>query len=261
MKKLFLIGCLLLTAACSSLAEGTATPLAASTPSPAPPTRTPTEAATATPTSPPAPTPTSTPPPRYFTDEFDIVPPNWAILQSSGAEAPVVDISAGSLTFTLTEPYTWVYVIHGSHDYTNVYIETSADNREAGPVSLGLVCRYSEANGWYEFNISEDGTYNVLFGQWLADGVAQYQPIASDVSEYILQGGLDAGGQPILGNTFGLDCKEDTLWLYLNGKLFRKLDVSRFGLKEGRVGLALASFENVPVMAGFEWVRIGPSAE
>lgn len=252
MKKIFLIGCLLLTVACSSVAGQTATPRAESTPSPAAPTRTPTEAPPPTATFTPAPTLTPIPPPRYFTDEFEGPLPNWAILQSSGAEAPVVDITDGSLTFSLTEPYTWIYIVYGSHEYTNVYIETSAGSSESEPVSLGLICRYSEDNGWYEFNISEDGTYNVLFGQWLAQGVAQYQPIASDVSEYILRDAV---------NTFGMDCKEDTLWLYLNGKLFRKLDVSRFGLKEGRVGLAAASFENVPASAGFGWVRIGQSGE
>ncbi|MFZ5880531.1 MAG: hypothetical protein ACOY0R_14280 [Chloroflexota bacterium] len=253
MKKIFLIGCLLLTAACSSVGGQTPTPRTESTPSPVLPTRTPTEAATATLTPSPAPSLTPTPSPRYFTDEFELVPPAWAILQSSGAEAPVVDNPNGILTLFLTEPYSWVYVMYGAHEYTNVYIEASAASSESEPVSLGLVCRYSEANGWYEFNVSEDGTYNVLFGQWLADGVAAYQPIAADVSEYI----HTDGGQ----NQVGLDCQENTLWLYLNGKLFRKLDVSRFGLAEGKVGLAAASFENTPAAAGFDWVKVGQTGQ
>ena len=72
--------------------------------------------------------------------------------------------------------------------------------------------------------------------------------VASAVSEYV-----NLGGEK---NEIGLACQEDTLWLYLNGKLFRKLDVSRFGLQEGRLGLAAASFENLPVTAAFDWVRV-----
>ncbi|HEY6073159.1 MAG TPA: hypothetical protein VIV15_07150, partial [Anaerolineales bacterium] len=75
-----------------------------------------------------------------------------------------------------------------------------------------------------------------------------YTPIASAASEYIKPGAEQ--------NEVGLDCQEDILWLYLNGKLFRKLDVSRFGLGQGRLGLAVSSFENLPVIAAFDWLTV-----
>ena len=50
---------------------------------------------------------------------------------------------------------------------------------------MGLVCHYDEQDGWYEFNISNDGTYNLLYGQWLAEEIARYTPILNDTSERI----------------------------------------------------------------------------
>lgn len=248
MKKLLILGCLILTAACQ---PATAPPAPESSP-----TATnipPTAAATLTPepTLTPSPLP-PTPLPRFFTEEFDGSLPAWSLLQSSGETTPQVEVENGELVLTLPSPYTWTYVLIGVEEYTDARIEAALGNRSPGPSSLGLLCRYSEANGWYEFNISEDGTYNVLFGQWLAAGVADYQPIASDFSEYIQQGAV---------NQAGLECRENTLWLYLNGKLFRKLDVSRFGLTQGRLGLAAASFENSPVIAAFSSVTVGQSGE
>ena len=116
------------------------------------------------------------------------------------------------------------------------------------PSSTGVICRYSEEKGWYEFNISRDGTYNILLGQWLAEGIVQYAPILYDESEYI---------KPDLpAFEIGLACQESTLWVYINGKLIRKVDVARFGLSAGKIGLAVASFENVPVISAFGWMKV-----
>ena len=249
MKKLLFIGCLLLTVAC----QPTESTLA---PSPTPISATQTPPATATVTPEPTLTPTPVPPTpllRFFTEEFDGTLPAWSILQSSGESSPQTSVENGTLVFTLPSRYDWAYTIIGAEEYSDARIDASLDNRSTSPSSLGLICRYSESNGWYEFNISEDGTYTVLFGQWLSAGVAEYQPIASDASEYIHRDGAE--------NQIGLDCQGNTLWLYLNGKLFRKLDVTRFGLTEGKLGLAVASFQNAPIIAGFNWVKVGQSGE
>jgi hypothetical protein len=249
MKKLLLLGCLLLTAACQ---PSTPAPAPESTPTATLLSPTATASVTPEPTLTPSPIP-PTPLPRFFREEFDGVFPSWSLLQSNGDSAPQTAVDNGTLTFTLASPYEWAYVILGAEEYTDAHITVRFDSRSASPSALGVVCRYSEANGWYEFNISEDGTYNVLFGQWLAAGVADYQPIASDFSEYIRPNGE--------ANEVGMDCQGNTLWLYLNGKLFRKIDVTRFGLTGGRLGLSMASFENAPVVAGFEWVQVGQSGE
>jgi hypothetical protein len=192
--------------------------------------------------------PTPTALPRFFTEEFEGVPPDWSILQSNSASETGTRIDDGALFFELGHPYQWTYAIIGTQEYSDVRIDVMVQSRGTSPEALGVLCRYSEANGWYEFNIGSDGTYSVLFGQWLDEGVAQYSPIAADASIYLKPGGEQ--------NEVGLACQEDTLWLYLNGKLFRKLDVSRFGLTQGKLGLAAASFENIPVIGAFDWLKV-----
>lgn len=237
-----------LLAACQPSAVPTSLPnaavtLTASLPPPSPsPTFTPE----------PAPTPTLPPPtplPRFFTEQFEGGVPAWAMLQSNADTPPAVLLQDGALVFEIQQPYQWAYTILGTQEYTDVRLDALVQSRGTGPEALGLVCRYSEADGWYEFNISSDGSYSVLFGQWLEKGVATYSPIAAADSEYLKRGGEQ--------NEIGLACQEDTLWLYINDKLFRKLDVARFGLRQGRLGLAAASFENLPVTAAFDWVKVG----
>lgn len=235
----------LLLAACQPVpaAAPTTAPVSTLTPTSVPATVTPTVLPTATFTAVPP-----TPLPRFFTEEFDGTAPAWSLLQSNGETPPAVRLQDGALILDLQQPYQWTYAILGAEEYVDVRLDALVQSRGTGPEALGLVCRYSEANGWYEFNISSDGSYSVLFGQWLEDGIATYSPIAAAESEYLKRGGEQ--------NEIGLACQEDTLWLYLNGKLFRKLDVARFGLREGRLGLAAASFENLPVTASFDWVKV-----
>jgi hypothetical protein len=114
---------------------------------------------------------------------------------------------------------------------------------------MGLICRYDEQDGWYEFNISNDGSYNVLQGQWLAEGVATYTPILDDSSDQI------ARGNSI--NEIGLGCYDDIVQLYINGQLIRNLNVEHIGLTGGKVGLSMGSFEEPPVILSFDWVQVG----
>ena len=129
-----------------------------------------------------------------------------------------------------------------------VHLEASIASTGSSANYMGLICSYTEQDGWFEFNISSDGSYNVLYGQWLGVGVASYMPIADGGSEYINTGNAT--------NEIGLSCQADTLQLYINRKLFRNIDVSRFELSGGKVGLAVASFQEVPVILGFDWVKV-----
>jgi hypothetical protein len=241
MKRFILLGFLLLSACQAS---------PAATPQPGPTRSLPTPVpATPTPTLIPSPTLTSTPPPRYFIEDFEGLPAYWSTLYASGGNGNTEVYSrSGWLHFELSDPNTWVYAIFGAHEYESVHIETRIENRASDVHYAGLLCFYDEQAGWIEFNLSGDGTFNLLFGQWLAEGIARYTPILYDTSPYILT------DSPI--NDMGLDCYEGIVQLYFNGKLFRKLDVSRFELSRGKVGLAVASFEITPVILGFDWVKV-----
>jgi hypothetical protein len=251
MKRMLLTGLFLLTACLPSTGDNR----------PATPELTSTSAATATrliPTLMPAtatqtptqlPTSTPEPPPRFFTEEFDSAPVHWSILSASGDASQVETLDQdGKLTFELYTSNAWLYAIYGAHEYETVHVEASIESTGSDTNYMGLICSYTEQDGWFEFNISSDGSYNVLYGQWLGVGVASYIPVADGGSEYINTGNAT--------NEMGLGCQGDTLQLYINGKLFRNIDVSRFELNGGKVGLAVASFQEVPVILGFDWVKV-----
>jgi hypothetical protein len=243
MKKLFLIGCLILITACQS---APATPQASETSAPIAATQTPLPTATATMTFTPAPTFTPTPVPLFFTEEFNADLGAWASFQTGGAEAPTVTLENDFLRIDFPAPNTWYYAIHSAHEYSGVFVSAKFSGTPTG--SLGLICNYSESKGWYEFNIASDGTYSILFGQWMAEGIAQYTPIAVDGSEYIQAGNLTY--------EIGLTCQDNILMPHINGKLFRKVDVTRYGLTEGKIGINASSFEDVPMIATFDWVKV-----
>jgi len=204
---------------------------------------------TATETLTPAPTFTPEPPPQFFIEEFDDAPAYWSTLYASGDESRVKILDENSkLIFELDGPNAWIYAMYGAHEYETVHIEARVESTGSSANYMGLVCSYQEQDGWLEFNISSDGSYAILYGEWLGDGVASYMPITDGVSEYINTGNAT--------NEIGLDCLSDTLQLYINGKLFRNIDVSRFELDGGKVGLAVASFDEVPVTLGFDWVKV-----
>lgn len=250
MKKLFLIGLFLLGACLPPLGNQSSPPEPTFSPEASATRITPTARPfTVTPSIVPTATATRLSPERYFIEEFDVMPTYWSTLYASG-DSERVDVlnQDGLLTFEIYEPITWLYTIYGAFEYERVHFETRVVSRGTEINSMGLVCHYDEQNGWYEFNISNDGAYNLLYGQWLAVGIARYTPIINDTSERIERGSAI--------NEIGLDCYEHIVQLYINGKLIRKMDVSNFGLTGGKIGLSLGSFEKMPVILSFDWVKV-----
>jgi hypothetical protein len=246
MKK-FLIGCLFLLTACQSAMP---TPVASPIP-------TGTLPASPTPilvpfTDTPVPTPTielsPTPLPRLFTNEFDSPLDGWVILQTGNDAAPKVNTENSNLILQMDTPFTWVYAVYQGQDYGDIRIDARMANQAGSPASLGLICRYSETDGWLEYNVSSDGTYNVLYGQWLASGVADYLPVLSSSSNAIQPSGAS--------QEIGLLCSGTTLSLFIDQTLIRNVDVSRFELTSGKIGITTSSFENTPVIAAFDWVKV-----
>jgi len=249
MKNIILIGCLILITACLSPSGGqTATP----TPEPIlAPTETPLPTPIpATSTLEPTPTlePSPTPLPRFFTSQFDSTLAGWVILQAGSETVPNATATNGKLTMQMDVPYTWLYSLYSEQVYSDVKIETSFSNNASTPTSIGLVCRYTEENGWFEYNVSTDGTYNVLIGKWLATGIADYIP----VTDGSLSGEIITGGSQKIGFT----CLGPTLQLYFNDTLIRNMDVSQYNLSEGKVGFTASSYENAPVSVSFESISI-----
>jgi len=181
----------------------------------------------------------------YFTEGFESDLSAWVTFQTGGTTLPILEIENGHLRLDINSSNVWFYAIHDIHDYPDVHVSARVAATSSG--ALGLICRYGE-NGWFEYNISSDGKYSVLFAQWLGEGIAQYSPIRTDESEYLQPGEL--------AYEIGLTCQGNYLMLHVNGKLFRKLDVSRYALTSGRIGLSFASFEEVPMIAAVDWVQV-----
>lgn len=244
MKK-FLLGCLFFLAACQ---EATPTPLALPSPTTTlPPTQ------TLVPfTDTPAPTPTielsPTPLPRLFTNEFDSPLAGWSILQTGSNTAPKVNAENSHLILQMDTPFTWAYSVYDAQEYGDIRIDARFTNQGGSPASIGLICRYSETDGWLEYNVYSDGTYSVLYGHWLADGIADYLPVLSAASNAILPSGSS--------QEIALICSGTTLSLLIDQIVIRSVDVSRFELAGGKVGLSVSSFENTPVIAAFDWVKV-----
>jgi hypothetical protein len=230
----------------TACASPTSVPTQAELSSPITATQTPLPTATATMTFTPAPTFTPTPIPLFFTEEFNTDLGAWASFQTGGAAAPAVNLENDFLRIDFPAPNTWYYAIYNAHEYSGVFVSAKFSGTPTG--SIGVICNYSESNGWYEFNVSSDGTYSILFGQLLAEGIAQYTPIAVDSSEYLTAGNLDY--------EIGMTCQDNILLPHINGKLFRKMDVSRYGLTEGEIGINASSFDEVPTLATVDWVKV-----
>lgn len=246
MKK-FLIGCILFLPACQ---QGASTPEVTFLPtSTIPPSSTPTFLpATDTPQPTPTTEPSLTPLPRLFTDEFDSALAGWSLLQSGNEAAPALKTEKGSLILQMDAPFVWAYAVYDPQAYDNIRIDARFTNQAGSPASIGLICRYNETDGWLEYNVSTDGTYSVLYGRWLASGVADYFPVLTGSSNAIQPSGTS--------QEIGLLCSGATLSLFIDQTLIRSADVSRFELAEGKVGITASSFENAPVMAAFDWVKV-----
>jgi hypothetical protein len=229
-------------AACQSVSASPPVPPSAT----APATTESTARPSASPTVPSA-TETLAAAPRDFTEEFDGTPGYWEFRQADNGQ-PAVPPKAtnGFLIFDLPEPNQWVYDLYSPQDYADVRVDARVEIHADKQGAAGVICRYREQTGWYEFEIYPDQTYVLLFGQWLAEGVTRYTPIVRDVSEKIHAG----------QNEIGLSCEGDILTPFINGTQMRKREEKTFQLAGGKVGISASSFENGAVSIAYDWVKV-----
>lgn len=192
---------------------------------------------------PPTASPTPQPPPRFFTDEFTTTSPYWIFSQTGGQTIPTTTFENDILRINFPSPDTWMIGINNAHTYNNVFIQTQATISPTG--SFGLICRYDAKLGWYEFNVYSDGTYNLLYGKQLTEGVAKYIPLSTEFSGHITPSSL-----------IGLHCQDNSLLLYVNDNLVKRVDVTNYGLGEGQIGLTASSVLESPINISFEWIKV-----
>ena len=219
-------------------------------------------------TVPPAPTeppiPTEPPAPvaqEYFTEEFDEETGNWSYFIIDGSTpnaAPMlatediddvnVSVNDGRLVFDLGSEYIYAYATYDAYEYEDVRIDVIAENRGTNENNVSLICRYSDDEGWYEFNVANSGLYNILYGSFTDDNKAVYRKLADGGSNKIKQG-KDT-------NTYSAVCEGRTLTLYINGTKTRELDDNEVVLRTGQVGVSVSSFDNLPARVEVESIEI-----
>ncbi len=156
---------------------------------------------------------------RYFVEEFNADVTGWTAFVTSG-EAGLLDlrVEGGFWVFDLGGKDLHAFALYGSETYHDVRLDVRVVNRGVTAEMVSLICRYSEKDGWYQFDIFNSGIYNIFYFAW--DEEKQASPIL------------------------------------VNGREARTLTESRFFLREGQVGVGVSSFTRLPVRVDFDWVKI-----
>ena len=206
---------------------------------------------------PPTEEPTEPPLPQaqqFFSEEFDNpLSGDWDILTVTGSnkadpDKVTVEAKGGKLVWNFDSEYLYYYMFYNAYDYDNVKMEVRADNRGRNNNSISLICRYDPDVGWYEFNIANNGLYDILYGEVTSSGEIAYNTIANGGSNAIKQ------GKEV--NEYAITCKGDKLTLFINGKEVNALSEKRFGLRSGQIGVSVSSFNVLPILIEMDWVKI-----
>ena len=185
-------------------------------------------------------------PQAYFIEEFDGDLSSWSYFLMSGDESKM-DLYAdyGRLIFDLQGRNQWVYFMYDEFTYSNVRIDVYAENLGKNTNNVSLICNYSDRFGWYEFNISNGGLYNLYIYSELDGG---YYSLASGGSKNV-RIGRDV-------NIYTAICTGNRLSLYINGFLEKEFVDTKYNLREGQVGLSVSSFDVLPILVEIDYIAI-----
>jgi hypothetical protein len=191
---------------------------------------------------------------QFFTEEFDSpLSSDWETLTVTGsdkadADKVTVEPKDGRLIWDFESEYVYYYLFYTAFEYEDVRIDVRADNRGKNNNSISLICRYDPEVGWYEFNIANNGLYNIIYAEVNSNGKIGYKTITDGGSNDIKQG-KDV-------NEYGISCKGDELTLYINGEEVKSLPERKYSLQSGRVGVSVSSFNVVPILIEMDWIKI-----
>lgn len=213
--------------------------------------------------------PTATPPPTqtaapqvkggdaqaFFGEEFDNpLSADWTPFQiydvnsTSDPEKVAVQTEDGKLAWNFDTKELAYYLLYKAFSYQDVKVETRYDNRGVNNNTVSLICRYNPKVGWYEFQITNSGLYNVYAMEVLGGGKYRYNRIVNGGSMAIKQGkGI---------NEIAATCKGQQLTFYINGEKVASKTESKYSFGEGQVGVAVASFNVLPVTVNMDWFKV-----
>ena len=223
------------------------------------PTEAPPQPTEVPPTEVPATEPPATEPPapqsqQFFTEEFDTpLSGDWNIFtitdpNVSDLEKVTVEADNGNLVWNFDSEYVYYYLFYNAFEYEDVKVEARADNRGKNNNSVSLICRYDENIGWYEFNIANNGLYDILYAEVLDNGKIRWNRVANGGSNAINQG-KDV-------NEYSATCQGEELTLNINGDEVISIKERNYRLRSGQAGISVSSFDVLPILIEMDWIRI-----
>ncbi len=249
---LFLVGFILIV----SLACGLGTPEEPVAPAPV---------EEAAPVEPVEQVPTNTPPPtepvaqQFYTETFDTNTDQWTYFLVNGTKSVptfvetdfgtmFVGTDDGRLAFNLESEGQWAYVTYDAYEYDNVRLDVVVENRGVNNNNVSLICRYTPDEGWYEFNIANNGLYWIYHAIIRSDGAVIYTQLKDGGSNKI-----KAGKET---NKYSIICNDRTLSLFINDYETNVFDENNYALRDGLVGVSVSSFNVLPVKVEVDSITI-----
>jgi hypothetical protein len=191
---------------------------------------------------------------KFFTEEFDSPLTNaWSSLTvtdsaKSDPDKVTVEAENGKLTWDFDSEYVYYYLFYEGQEYDDVKVEVQADNRGRNNNNVSLICRYDPRVGWYEFNIANNGLYNIFYAEITSSGSIAYNLVANGGSNAIKQ------GKDI--NEYSIVCSGNKLTLTINGKEVNSLTEKKYALRDGYIGISVSSFNVLPILIDMDWLKI-----
>jgi len=181
----------------------------------------------------------------YFVEEFDYGLDNYSYFVKSGDENQAeVYAEDGKLKFKLNGYDIYYYVMYDPYTYGDVRLDVEVENQGTNDNAVSLVCRYSEDLGWYEFNISSGGLWDIYYFDRI---IVKGYTLLSNGGSTNVKMGRDS-------NTYTAVCQGETLSLYINGVLTKS--IQHKDLDRGLVGVGINSFGSYPVLMNIPWMEI-----
>jgi hypothetical protein len=176
----------------------------------------------------------------YYYSDFDGDMSSWSyFLMSGNDDGFTSELVDSKLRVDIEEQNTWVYFTYDDYSYTDVRIDTIAENLGRNTNNVSLICRYSD-DGWYEFNVYNSGNYDIFY----------YDNVVAQDYKLLYRGASTAIKTGKNSNEYTAICSGDTLTLGINGVEVRSVKSS--DLKDGLVGFGLSSFDVLPIIAEFD---------
>lgn len=191
---------------------------------------------------------------QFFTEEFDTpLSDGWSIFTVTGSdksdpEKVTVEPEDGKLIWNFESEQVYYYLFYEGFSYTDVKVEVRADNRGKNNNNVSLICRYDPEVGWYEFNIANNGLYEILYAEVTSDGKIGYNRITNGGSNDIKQG-KDV-------NEYSITCSGDKLTLTINGSEVNTITEKNYRLRDGGVGISVSSFNVLPILVEMDWFKV-----